>query len=65
MRISLSKLAIAMVHAGVDTSQALAERAGISCNTISRIRNGGSAKVPTIRKIAAALGVDPAEIIDK
>ncbi|WP_283608353.1 helix-turn-helix domain-containing protein [Faecalispora anaeroviscerum] len=65
MRIDKLKLAYAMLKAGIDSSKKLAEVAQVSVNTISRILNGGSAKVPTVRKIAAALNVDPMELIER
>ena len=63
-RISKSKLSVAMLNAGVESSKKLAELAGVSANTVSRFNNGGSTKFPTIQAIAKALGVDPVEIIE-
>ena len=63
MRIDLAKLGLAMMQAGINTSKQLAEISGVSVNTISRIHNGGSAKIPTVRRLAAALGTDPANIV--
>lgn len=63
MRISKNKLALAMLNAGIDSIRDLAAVSGVSINTISRSNNGGSVKLSTLRKLAAALGVDPAEII--
>lgn len=65
MRVSKSNLALVMLKAGVDSSKRLAELSGVSVNTISRINNGGSAKLPTVRRLAVALGCDPAEIIEQ
>lgn len=64
LKISIPKLSIAMVNAGIDSSKRLAELAGVSVNTISRLRNGGSAKLHTLRKLAEALGVSPADILE-
>lgn len=63
MKISMSKLAVAMVNAGIDSSKRLAEVAGVSVNTVSRLRNGGNVKLPTLRKLAEALGVSPVDLI--
>ena len=63
-KISISKMSIAMVNAGIDSSKHLAEVSGVSVNTISRLRNGGSVKLPTLRKLAEALAGPPAELID-
>lgn len=65
LKISISKLSVAMVNAGIDSSKRLAEVSGVSVNTISRLRNGGSVKLPTLRTLAEALGVDPAELIEE
>lgn len=64
MKISIIKLTAAMVDAGIDTSEQLAHKAGVSVNTISRLRHGGSAKVVTIRKLAEALNVSSTEIME-
>ena len=61
MRIDLAKLGLAMMQAGINTSKQLAEISGVSVNTISRIHNG--AKIPTVRRLAAALETDPANIV--
>ena len=46
------------------TQQELAERAGVSYPTISRIENDhAEPHFRTIRKLAKALGVDPAELV--
>lgn len=37
---------------------------GLSPQTITRIRNGADVQPVTVGKIAKALGVDPAEIIE-
>lgn len=64
MKISISKLSVAMVNAGIDSSKRLAEVAGVSVNTISRLRNGGSAKITTLWRLAEALGVSPSDILE-
>lgn len=64
MRVSVPKLSVAMIHAGIGTAKQLAELSGVSVNTISRFHNGGSVKLPTLQKLAEALGVDPMEIMD-
>jgi transcriptional regulator with XRE-family HTH domain len=43
----------------------LAERSGVHRNVISKLENGrGGAYPETIRKLAGALGVDPAELVE-
>lgn len=64
LKISISKMSVAMVDAGIDSSKRLAEVSGVSVNTISRLRNGGSVKLPTLHRLAEALGVSPADLID-
>jgi transcriptional regulator with XRE-family HTH domain len=39
------------------TNEELAELSGLSVGTISAIRNGGDARVSSLRKVAFALGV--------
>jgi transcriptional regulator with XRE-family HTH domain len=46
------------------TLHELEERSGVAYNTIWRLENGRSGAQPrTIRKLAAALGVDPEELV--
>lgn len=52
-----------MVQAGISSGKELAKLSGVSVNTISRLNNGGSAKLSTIKALAAALGCDPANLI--
>ena len=48
------------------TLRELAERAGVAYVTIWRAENGttGSARMGTIRALAEALGIEPAELVD-
>lgn len=64
-RISKSKLSKAMLASGVDSSKRLSELSGVSVNTISRLNNGGSVKLPTIRALAMVLNCNPAELIEE
>jgi DNA-binding Xre family transcriptional regulator len=64
LKISIAKMSVAMVNAGIDSSKRLAEVSGVSVNTISRLRNGGSVKLPTLRRLAEAMGVSPADLIE-
>jgi transcriptional regulator with XRE-family HTH domain len=42
------------------TQEELADRAGVSTNTVARLeRNETEPHMPTVRKLAAALGVEP------
>jgi HTH-type transcriptional regulator, competence development regulator len=46
------------------TLHELEERSGVAYNTIWRLENGRSGAQPrTIRKLAAALGVEPEELV--
>ena len=48
------------------TQQELAERAGVGLTTLNRIENDhAEPHFRTIRKLAKALGVDPANLIPK
>lgn len=62
-KISKSLLGIAMLRAGVTSYKNLAEIAGVSVNTVSRITNGGSATLATILAISKALDIEPEEIV--
>lgn len=64
-KISKNKMSLAMLKAGIYSAKELAKRAKISPNTLSRINNGGSAKLPTIIALAAALNCDPADLIEE
>ncbi len=64
-RINKNALVIAMLRAGITSYKNLAERAGVSVNTVSQIIYGGSASLPTLQAFGKALGVDPLEIIEK
>jgi transcriptional regulator with XRE-family HTH domain len=47
------------------TQEDLAEKSGVHPTSISKIENGGTARQSTIRKLAAALGVDPRELVKR
>jgi transcriptional regulator with XRE-family HTH domain len=47
------------------TQAELAERAGLSEMTINRIEGGQDARFRTIRKLAEALKLDAAELVDQ
>lgn len=46
------------------TIERLAEKAGVSKNTISKAERGGSIYPSSIYKIARALNVEPSELVD-
>lgn len=64
-KVNRCRLGAAMLKAGVESAKHLSELSGISPNTISRLNNGGTAKLSTVRMLADCLGVDPADIIEK
>ena len=61
----MKALGARMAQAGISSGKELAERSGISVNTVSRLHNGGSAKLSTIKALAAALGCSPANLIQE
>ncbi len=63
-RINKGNLALAMLNAGIDSSKQLAKLSGVSVNTLSRLNNGGAAKIATVRRLADALNVNPADLIE-
>lgn len=46
------------------TQEELAEKAGISRQTIINLEQGNDARPPTVRKLATALGVKPVELME-
>jgi transcriptional regulator with XRE-family HTH domain len=46
------------------TQDELAEIAGVSRQTVLKIEGGLEPRPPTIRKLAKALGVEPADLMD-
>jgi transcriptional regulator with XRE-family HTH domain len=64
MPLNKTKLHIAMLKAGITSSKELASLAGISVNTVSRLLNGGTAKITTLQRITAVLKVDVTEILE-
>ena len=62
MQINKIKLEMALARNCLSIS-ALREK-GLSPQTLTRIRNGAEVKPVTVGKIAKALGVDPADIIE-
>jgi DNA-binding Xre family transcriptional regulator len=64
MRISKSKLAVAMARVGLNLTT-LSAKSGISRATISYINNGKSCRPEVAGRIARALGVDVTELIEE
>lgn len=64
MRISKEKLLLAMARACMDT-RGLAEAAQLPRPTLNNAIIGRSVRPSTLGHIAKALGIDPAEIIEK
>lgn len=64
MKLNKPKVSLFMLKAGMDTQKALAQKAKMSEQGLSAalVRN---CQLKTIRKIAAALGVDPADIVQE
>ncbi len=54
-----------MLSAGVKSARELAALAEVGINTLSRLNNGGSAKLSTVQALAGALKVDPAELLEE
>lgn len=64
MRVNRKALICAMLDADVKVSE-LASLANVSRNTISAIKNGKSASVQTVEKIAKALHVPAEQLMRK
>ena len=63
MRINKLKLGIAMAKRGTNFL-ALAEKSGVSRNTLSSINNGRTCSAIVLSKISKALEVKPEELIE-
>lgn len=63
MKISARKI-LSMMGANLMTQERLAKAAGVSRTTVNTALLKGSCSTQTVGKIAKALGVDPAEIIE-
>jgi transcriptional regulator with XRE-family HTH domain len=46
------------------TQAQLADKAGVSRPTVTKIENGAEARVTTVRKLADALGCEPRELME-
>jgi transcriptional regulator with XRE-family HTH domain len=46
------------------TQEELSQKSGVTEATISRLESGSAARISTVKKLATALGVQPAELID-
>jgi len=64
MLLDRTKVKLAMLRAGISTYAELAERVGCSRQNLSSIISRGSCAPATLAKLAAALGVDPAELLE-
>lgn len=65
MEISKRKIDCAMVRAGIYTFSELAKKAEICAPVLTAVRNRGTCKPKTAAKLARALGVDVAEIMEE
>lgn len=63
MRIDKELLGLAVLQAGVKSGKELADLAGIGVNTVSRMKNGGKVSLGTLERLAAALDVEPEELL--
>jgi len=63
MKLSIHKLGIAMISKKWNYKQ-LSEESGVSRATLSSINCGKRCSVTVFGKLAAALGVDPAELLE-
>jgi len=64
MKINKLKLGMAMAAKGW-RFEALSQASGVSRTTLSGVNCGKSCKVEIVCKIAAALGVTPAELVEE
>lgn len=64
MKIDSTKLELLTAQKGMTFSK-LAENSGVSRQSISTVKMRGTCKPTTLVKLASALNVDPADIIEK
>ena len=64
-KINKKALARAMLTAKRRSFKELSAMSGISVNTLSRINGGCAVKLNTIQTLAAALNIDPTEIVEE
>lgn len=63
MKLNTSKILLLMAGFGINHGQ-LAEKSGVSRQTLSAVMNGRSCRPELVGKIAKALDVKPEEIIE-
>lgn len=63
MRINRNKIYLLMAK-GLTTQATLADKAGISRQTMSAVINGRNCRPELLGKISKALGVEPEDIIE-
>lgn len=64
MKINTAKLELLTAQRGMTFTQ-LAEKADVSRQTLSTIKGRRTCTGPTAQKIARALGIDPADLIEQ
>lgn len=64
MKINSTKLELLTAKRGL-TFSGLAEKSGVSRQSISTVKTRGTCRPSTLVKLASALNIDPAEIIEK
>lgn len=64
MKAKSKQVQLAMMRACIDPKQ-LQRAAGISYAAVKRVMNAEPVKLSTIGKVARALGVDPAELVER
>lgn len=62
---SPERISVNMVKAGIASYKELSALSGVCANTISRLNNGGSAQLATLRRLAETLNVDPADLLEE
>ena len=64
MKANCKQVQLAMMRACIDPKR-LQREAGISYAAVKRVMNAEPVKLSTIGKVARALGVDPAELVER
>lgn len=62
--IKLTELRVEMIRQGIQTNAEMAEKCGVSRNTISNLFRGKSPSYETVQKIVAGLELDHGKAVD-
>lgn len=62
---SPKRISVRMAKAGIGSYKELAALSGVCTNTLSRLNNGGSAQLATLRRLSAVLNCEPVDLMEE